>query len=74
MDPAVLLALMLIEVHSLDGRTVYVNPEQIVSVAPPKDQGVFVEGVHCVITLSDRRFVSTKEDCMVITAQLRRDM
>lgn len=74
MDPA-LFALMLMEVHSLDGRTVHINPEQVVSIAPAKDHaGVFTEGVNCVITLSDRRFVTTKEDCPTITAQLRKDM
>lgn len=73
MGPA-LLALMLIEVHTLDGRTVYINPEQVVSMALPKEHGLLVEGVQCVITLVDKRFISTKESCEVVTQQLRRDL
>jgi uncharacterized protein YlzI (FlbEa/FlbD family) len=71
MDAAILALLSLLELHGLDGRTVYVNPQQIVSMARPKDDRTFHSGVQCVITLADGKFVSVVETCDEVQARMR---
>lgn len=72
MDDGAFLALMLLlEVHTLDGRTVYLNPDQIVSVAPPKEgDALWPKETTCVISLTDRKFLSVKESCDAVQARL----
>ena len=67
----IILAATLFLVNTLDGRIVYVNPEQVISIAPPKDNDVFTEGVRCVISLADGKFVSARESCDDVRARMR---
>jgi ketosteroid isomerase-like protein len=66
-----LLAATLFLVNTLDGRMIYVNPEQVISIAPPKDNDVFAEGVRCVISLADGKFVSAREHCDEVRARMK---
>lgn len=67
----ILIAATLFMVYGLDGRMVYINPEQVVSIAPPKENdALFARGVRCIISLSDRKFVSTRESCDVLRARV----
>jgi uncharacterized protein YlzI (FlbEa/FlbD family) len=70
MDPAIILALVLIEVHTLDGRTVWLNEEQILSLSAPSGKTV-TDKAECVITLTDRKFSAVKETCDQVRALLR---
>ena len=65
--------LELLVLHTLDGRTVYLNSEQIISMAVPlpKSQN-FSDGVKCVITLADGKFTSVVETCEDIREKIRR--
>ena len=65
---SILLAATLFMVHGLDGREVYVNSEQVISMAMPGDSKLFVEGVRCVITLTDGKFITVKETCSQVQA------
>ena len=68
---SILLAASLFMVEGFDGRIVFINPEQVVSVAPPKENdALFARGVRCVISLSDRKFVTTRESCDVLRARV----
>lgn len=54
----------MLTLHTLDGRTVYVNPSQVISMAHPKDSNdLLVKGIQCIITLADGKFISAKETC-----------
>jgi uncharacterized cupin superfamily protein len=53
----------LLTLHVIDGRTVYVNPKQIISLARPGDNQSFAKGARCIITLADTKFVSVTESC-----------
>jgi hypothetical protein len=64
------LAATLFLVNTLDGRVVYINPEQVVSLAPTTNDEMFAKGVRCVIGLSDGKFVSAREDCANIQMRM----
>src|SRR5215472_2848841 len=65
-SPALLLS-GLIALHTVDGRMVFVNPEQITQVREPLPESntgrQLTTGVQCVITLTDRSFAAVREDC-----------
>lgn len=66
-----LLVASLFMVEGFDGRIVFINPEQVVSVAPPReDDALFARGVRCIISLADRKFISTRESCDVLRARV----
>lgn len=68
----VVLAASLLLVYGLDGRAVYINPEAVISIAPPKSRDeLFSKDVECVISLADGKFISTKENCGELRARLR---
>ena len=66
----VLLAATLFVVTTLDGREVYVNSGQVISMATPGDAKLFADGVRCVITLTDGKFVAVKESCAQVQARM----
>jgi len=70
---SILLAATLFVVHTLDGRSVYVNSEQVISMAMPKDSKLFTEGVRCVITLTDGKFITVKETCAEVQKNMAGD-
>ena len=66
----ILIAATLFLVNTLDGRAIYLNPDQVVSLAPTVDNDMFAKGVRCVIGLSDGKFVSAREDCASIQMRM----
>jgi uncharacterized protein YlzI (FlbEa/FlbD family) len=70
MDPTILLALTLLEVHTLDGRTVWINEEEILSLSAP-GKGI-TDKAECLITLTDKKFSTVKESCDELRARLTR--
>lgn len=58
------IALELVLLHTLDGRSIYVNPAAIIKIEETRAKGsVLVDEVNCVIFLSDRWYISVKESC-----------
>ena len=57
--------------HGMDGRGIHINPYHIVSVAEAKDGGSLVGGVHCVVSMVDRKFLTVVESCDNIRQRLR---
>jgi hypothetical protein len=62
-------ALQYIVLQTLDGRTVYVNPRQIVSTSQARGKLV-VDAVQCVIYTTDNRFLTVAETCESVKARL----
>lgn len=62
----------LITLHMIDGRVVQLNPEQITQVIHPREAGkrALVEGVNCVVRLTDGSFVSAAETCEAVQKAL----
>lgn len=62
----------LITVHMVDGRVVQINPQTITQLLHGKEVGnkALVEGVNCAIRLVDGSFVSVKETCQEVQAEL----
>jgi len=62
-----LFALALIVLHTVDGRDIVVNPRQITSMREAKPEGAsdkaFTDNVHCMISLTDGKFVTVVESC-----------
>jgi hypothetical protein len=72
MDPTFLVAMVWLEVQTLDGRTVIINSEEIISFAPPnKEKGLWADDAHCIITLTDAKFVTVKETCDEVRTRLK---
>lgn len=62
----VLVVLHLVLLHTVDGRDVLVNPEQVTSLTHSKDgeqNKVLVESVECVIGFTNGKFISVAEKC-----------
>jgi uncharacterized protein YlzI (FlbEa/FlbD family) len=58
----------------LDGREAHINPREIVSIMEAKeaeDPGKhFTSEVKCVVSMTDGKMITTKEDCDNIDARL----
>lgn len=66
---ALIIALHLVLLHTVDGREVAVNPEQITSLQAAKEDEpnkVLVETVRCVVGFTNGKFVSVVEHCDVV--------
>jgi len=60
------VAILLITLHGLDGRVIYVSVNEITSLQgriPGKSNAQFVDGVNCLIYLTDGKNVSVVETC-----------
>ena len=59
------LALVLIVLHSVDGREVTINAEMVTSLHAATDQGnkLLTKSVRCRVGLADGKFVSAVESC-----------
>lgn len=53
---------LLFMVHTVDERTVYVNPEQVVSLTIPAGRLVS-DRIGCIVAFADGKFLSVKEMC-----------
>lgn len=69
MSGALLIAVHLIVLHRADGGEVVVNGEQVTSLRSTAGVGHLVDG-HCVIGLTDGRFVAVLEPCGAVRQQL----
>ena len=65
-----MFALVLILLHTVDDREVYVNPTWVVSTTEPKDRGGFAEPVHCIVSFIDGKFISVRETCSEVNSIL----
>ena len=73
MDPATAIVVHLVLLHTVDGRETFVNPEQVVSMSSHKEgeaNKVLVEGVQCVLGLSNGKIVSVLEHCDEVLRKL----
>ena len=61
--PQMLVELLVL--HMIDGRVIQVNPQQVTQLVHPHEKGnkALVEGVKCVIRLTDGSFASVAETC-----------
>ena len=71
------IAVIFLLLHGPDGREVYINPEEITSLRAdradqPKDSKMFTEGVHCMVNLSDGKYVTVVESCAVIDKMMEK--
>ena len=67
----VLAQMSFVILRTLDGRDVHVNPRQVVSVAKPSPTGkAFDTKVHCVVYMTDGKFISIAEECDSIRRRL----
>jgi len=60
--------LVLVGLTKLDGRITYVNPDQVVQLIETReaiggDNKLFTNEVFCLITLSDKNYVTVRETC-----------
>ena len=71
--PAVLIAVELIAVRTLDGREVFINPHAITALTEPKDADskLFSDRVQCIVSLLDQHFVTVTETCEAIRQRLK---
>lgn len=71
---ATLIALVLIQLHTVDGRIVHINPAQITELAQPRPDKTpnkqFHDAVECVIKLADGSYVSVAESCAEVASRV----
>lgn len=63
---AYVLLLGFIMVHSVDGRTITINPEHITRMQtkrPDKPNELITDKAHCLVYLDDGGFITTEETC-----------
>lgn len=66
MSVAILVTLHLVLLHTVDGREVLINPEQVTSIQAHKEgeeNKVLVDTVQCAIGLTNGKFISVAERC-----------
>lgn len=66
---ALLIAVQLITLHRVDGGEVVVNGEQVTSLRSTAGVGHLAPG-HCVIGLTDGKFVAVLEPCGKVRQEL----
>jgi hypothetical protein len=62
----ILAAVELITLSTIDGRAVLVNPEQVTQLRETRPEGPnkqLTDKVRCVISLTDKTYVTVAEDC-----------
>jgi hypothetical protein len=69
MDPAIILALTFIEVHTLDGKALYLNEAEIIALAQPHKE--LTDKTKCIITMTDKRFQTVTESCESLQQRLK---
>jgi len=64
------LAIVLIVLHSKDGREIDINPESITQLHETADDDAdnkyFTPGVRCMVALADGKFVTVVETCVEV--------
>lgn len=67
------VTLHLLVVHTVDGREVVINSEQVTSLTSNKKGAhakLLTEGARCLIGLTDGKFVTVSEDCETLKKQM----
>lgn len=62
-------AVELITLSTIDGRAVLVNPEQVTQLREARPEGPskqLTDKVRCVISLTDKTYVTVAEDCATV--------
>lgn len=68
---ALLVAAHLIVLHRSDGGEVTINPAQVTSLRSPTAQfRQMVPAGHCIVDLTDRKFVAVLEPCEEVKRRL----
>jgi hypothetical protein len=62
----------MIELHTLDGGAVQVNPIMVVSLRKPqgKDKQVMHQDVQCIVNFVDGKFITVVETCATVRKML----
>jgi uncharacterized protein YlzI (FlbEa/FlbD family) len=71
---ATAIVLQLVLLHSLDGRSIMINPTQVtmlVSAPIGQKNKLFVAGAHCMLNMSDGKFVTVSETCDQVVELLK---
>jgi hypothetical protein len=67
------LVVVLILLHGPGGHEIRINPEQVTSLRaakPGEDNKFLTEGAHCMVSLTDGKFVSVVEPCEAVQQML----
>lgn len=57
------LALVLVQLHGPNSQTIWVNPQEVVSVRAPRAADHFGGQVRCLIEMTDGKFVNVTDTC-----------
>jgi hypothetical protein len=60
---AVVILLRLILLHGPGGQEIEINPDEIVSLRVPQEDGHIPKGTHCIVNTSDGKFSTVVETC-----------
>lgn len=62
----------LVELHTLDGQTVQINPMMVVSLREPqaKDKRIMHGNVQCIVNFVDGKFITVIEPCAVVREKM----
>lgn len=65
---ALVLALVLVQLTGPDGRQrIDINPNRVTSVRDPSGpKGHLAHGTHCVLGMSNGKFIAVSEDCATV--------
>jgi hypothetical protein len=66
----ILVQLALYHVTGPDGQPVEINPDQVVSLRPPRSTDHFAKGTNCLVFTADGKYQPTIETCMQVQAIL----
>jgi hypothetical protein len=66
------VAIVLAALNGPEGQTIFVNPEEIVSIRAPRETQAehFAHGVHCVLQTADGKLVNVADNCDVVRAKV----
>ncbi|MBR0753482.1 hypothetical protein JQ604_14940 [Bradyrhizobium jicamae] len=69
-----LLAVILIGLHSIDGRQIDINPKQITTLREARGDEAsgkyLTKGVRCMVSLADAKYVTVIETCSVVREKI----
>jgi hypothetical protein len=67
----ILLLLRLVLVHVPGGDEIEINPNEVSSIRDPRDvPGHFSQNIHCVIVMTNGKFIGAVEDCRTVKMML----
>lgn len=71
---AIVTALQLVPLHQVDGRVIYINPADIITIAVPRqgDRKTAAPGTACVVFMTDNRHWQVLETCSAIKQMIEK--